>query len=116
MVDGDDTYPAEAAPATCIAPLAADEADMAVGDRLSNGAYGEENDRALPRLRQRPGALRLIEAIYGYAFADVMTGYRAYNPRLRQDHARALAGLRDRRRSRSKPGESTGMVLANTLL
>ena len=23
-----------------------DEADMTVGDRLSNGSYGEENDRA----------------------------------------------------------------------
>ena len=45
MVDGDDTYPAEAAPAL-LAPLVADEADMSVGDRLSNGTYGEENDRA----------------------------------------------------------------------
>ena len=45
MVDGDDTYPAEAAPAL-LAPLFADEADMVVGDRLSNGTYGEENDRA----------------------------------------------------------------------
>ena len=44
MVDGDDTYPAEAAP-DLIAPIAADEADMTVGDRLSNGSYGEENDR-----------------------------------------------------------------------
>ena len=44
MVDGDDTYPAEAAPAL-FAPLFADEADMVVGDRLSNGTYGEENDR-----------------------------------------------------------------------
>ncbi|MFR4804402.1 MAG: hypothetical protein ACLT98_14445 [Eggerthellaceae bacterium] len=29
-----------------MAPLMADEADMSVGDRLSNGTYGEENDRA----------------------------------------------------------------------
>ena len=36
MVDGDDTYPAEAAP-DLLAPLLADEADMCVGDRLSNG-------------------------------------------------------------------------------
>ena len=45
MVDGDDTYPAEAAP-ELLAPLMNDEADMTVGDRLSNGSYGEENDRA----------------------------------------------------------------------
>ena len=45
MVDGDDTYPAEAAPAL-LEPLRADRADKTVGDRLSNGSYGEENDRA----------------------------------------------------------------------
>ena len=37
MVDGDDTYPAEAAP-DLLAPLMNDEADMTVGDRLSNGS------------------------------------------------------------------------------
>ena len=36
MVDGDDTYPAESAWALC-APVLAGEADMVVGDRLSNG-------------------------------------------------------------------------------
>ena len=43
-VDGDDTYPAVAA-GDLLAPIAADEADMTVGDRLSNGSYGKENDR-----------------------------------------------------------------------
>ena len=45
MVDGDDTYPAEAARALCD-PILAGEADMTVGDRLSNGTYTEENKRA----------------------------------------------------------------------
>ena len=45
LVDGDDTYPAEAAPAL-IEPVLAGEADMTVGDRLSNGSYAHENDRA----------------------------------------------------------------------
>lgn len=77
MVDGDDTYPAEAAP-DLVAPLAADEADMTVGDRLSNGSYGEENDRAFHGFGNN--LVRwLIKAIYGYAFDDVMTGYRAFN-------------------------------------
>lgn len=77
MVDGDDTYPAEAAPAL-IAPLAADEADMTVGDRLSNGSYEEENDRAFHGFGNN--LVRwLIKTIYGYAFDDVMTGYRAFN-------------------------------------
>ena len=77
MVDGDDTYPAEAAP-DLLAPLAADEADMTVGDRLSNGSYGEENDRAFHGFGNDLVRF-LIKAIYGYAFEDVMTGYRAFN-------------------------------------
>lgn len=76
MVDGDDTYPAEAA-AALLAPLASDEADMTVGDRLSNGSYGRENERAFHGFGN--DLVRwLIKAIYGFAFEDVMTGYRAF--------------------------------------
>lgn len=78
MVDGDDTYPAEAAPAL-LEPLRADPAPtMTVGDRLSNGSYGEENDRAFHGFGN--DLVRwLIKKIYGFAFDDVMTGYRAFN-------------------------------------
>ena len=77
MVDGDDTYPAEAAP-LLLEPLMNDTADMTVGDRLSNGTYGEENDRAFHGFGNN--LVRwLIKVIYGYAFDDVMTGYRAFN-------------------------------------
>ena len=77
MVDGDDTYPAEAAP-RLLEPLMNDAADMTVGDRLSNGTYGEENDRAFHGFGNN--LVRwLIKVIYGYAFDDVMTGYRAFN-------------------------------------
>ena len=77
MVDGDDTYPAEAAPAL-LEPLRADRADMTVGDRLSNGSYGEENDRAFHGFGN--DLVRwLIKKIYGFAFDDVMTGYRAFS-------------------------------------
>ncbi|MFR8830303.1 MAG: glycosyltransferase family 2 protein, partial [Eggerthella lenta] len=77
MVDGDDTYPAEAAP-ELLAPLMADEADMSVGDRLSNGTYGEENDRAFHGFGNDL-VRTLIKWIYGFEFSDVMTGYRAFN-------------------------------------
>lgn len=77
MVDGDDTYPAEAAP-ELLAPLMSDEADMVVGDRLSNGTYGEENDRAFHGFGNDLVRV-LIKWIYGFEFSDVMTGYRAYN-------------------------------------
>lgn len=77
LVDGDDTYPAEAAP-SLLEPLVSDRADMVVGDRLSNGTYGEENDRAFHGFGNN--LVRwLIKTIYGYAFDDVMTGYRAFN-------------------------------------
>lgn len=77
MVDGDDTYPADAA-SELIKPLAEDRADMTVGDRLSNGTYGKENKRAFHGLGNN--LVRwLIKSIYGYDFQDVMTGYRAFN-------------------------------------
>lgn len=77
MVDGDNTYPAEAAP-ELLAPLIADEADHVVGDRLSNGTYGQENTRAFHGFGNN--LVRwLIKRLYGFEFNDVMTGYRAYN-------------------------------------
>ena len=77
MVDGDDTYPAEVAPAL-IAPIAAGEADMAVGDRISNGSYGAENGRRFHGFGN--DLVRwLIRILYGYSFEDVMTGYRAFS-------------------------------------
>ncbi len=77
MVDGDDTYPAEAAGAL-VAPIAAGGADMTVGDRISNGSYGKENDRLFHGFGN--GLVRwLIRLIYGYSFEDVMTGYRAFS-------------------------------------
>lgn len=77
MVDGDDTYPAEFVH-DLLKPLRENEADMTIGDRLSNGTYGDENDRAFHGLGNN--LVRwMIKAIYGYNFKDVMTGYRAYN-------------------------------------
>ncbi len=77
MVDGDDTYPAEAV-YELLKPLQEGVADMTVGDRLSNGSYGEENDRAFHGFGNN--LVRwLIKQIYGFAFEDVMTGYRAFN-------------------------------------
>lgn len=75
MVDGDDTYPAESARSLC-APVLAGEADMVVGDRLSNGIYAEENKRAFHGFGNDL-VRAMIRWIYGYGFEDVMTGYRA---------------------------------------
>lgn len=77
MVDGDDTYPAEAARALCD-PILDGSADMTVGDRLSNGTYGKENKRAFHNFGNNL-VRRMIKLIYGYSFEDVMTGYRAFS-------------------------------------
>ena len=75
MVDGDDTYPAEPALSLC-APILAGEADMVVGDRLSNGTYAQQNARAFHGFGNDL-VRAMIRWIYGYGFEDVMTGYRA---------------------------------------
>ena len=77
LVDGDDTYPAESA-VELLAPLMADRADMVVGDRLSNGSYGEENNRAFHGFGNNL-VRNLIKLLYGFQYSDVMTGYRAFN-------------------------------------
>lgn len=75
MVDGDDTYPAEAAKALC-EPILSGKVDMVVGDRLSNGTYAQQNVRAFHGFGNDLVRI-MIKWIYGYAYSDVMTGYRA---------------------------------------
>ena len=77
MVDGDDTYPAEAA-ADLVRPLLEGTTDMTIGDRLSNGSYGRENDRAFHGFGNNLVRF-LIKRIYGFSFNDVMTGYRGFS-------------------------------------
>ena len=75
MVDGDDTYPADAA-RSLVDPVLEGEADHVVGDRLSNGTYAAENKRAFHGLGN--DLVRgLIRRLYGFSYNDVMTGYRA---------------------------------------
>ncbi len=47
MVDGDDTYPAEFVH-QLIEPIRNREANMVIGDRLSNGTYLEEKQTCFP--------------------------------------------------------------------
>ena len=77
MVDGDDTYPAEAARELC-EPILEGRADMTVGDRLSNGTYADQNKRAFHGFGNDLVRF-MIRWIYGYGFEDVMTGYRAFS-------------------------------------
>lgn len=76
LVDGDDTYPAEAAPE--MARLVAErQADMVVGDRLSS-TYFTENKRPFHNFGN--SLVRFsINRLFGSQIQDIMTGYRAFS-------------------------------------
>lgn len=76
MVDGDDTYPAEAAEE--MARLVLDEKiDMVIGDRLSS-TYFVENKRPFHNFGNRL-VRGLINLIFRSKVRDIMTGYRAFS-------------------------------------
>ncbi|MEK0218261.1 glycosyltransferase family 2 protein [Bifidobacterium mongoliense] len=74
MADGDDTYPAEAAPAMVAKVL--EGYDMVIGDRLSS-TYFEENKRPFHNFGNRL-VRDSINSMFGTHVTDIMTGYRAF--------------------------------------
>ena len=80
LVDGDDTYPASSVH-DLIKSVAEGVADMAVGDRLSNGTYKKENKRTFHNFGNIlvRGAINLS---FGSKLKDIMTGYRAFNKKM----------------------------------
>ena len=79
MVDGDDTYPAEFVH-KLIEPVRNGEADMAIGDRLSNGTYQKENKRPFHELGNNI-VKKSINVLFKTDLKDIMTGYRVFNKR-----------------------------------
>ncbi len=78
MVDGDDTYPAEAA-REIVDKVLNDKADMVVGDRLSS-TYFEENKRPFHNFGN--SIVRWsINTLFKNDIKDIMTGYRAFSYR-----------------------------------
>jgi len=77
MVDGDDTYPAEAAGEMIRAVESG--ADMVIGDRLSS-TYAAENKR---RFHNFGNILvrALVNGCFRSSVTDIMTGYRAFSRR-----------------------------------
>ena len=76
MVDGDDTYPAEAA-AQLRDMVLQQGADMAIGDRLSS-TYFTENKRPFHNTGNRLVRF-LINWLFKSNVRDIMTGYRAFS-------------------------------------
>lgn len=79
MVDGDDTYPAEFVH-ELIKPVRNGEADMAIGDRLSNGTYQKENKRHFHEFGNNL-VRKSINVLFNTKLKDIMTGYRVFNKR-----------------------------------
>lgn len=76
MIDGDDTYPAEAAPE--MAKLVFEKnADMVVGDRLSS-TYFTENKRPFHNFGNSL-VRKSINVLFETDIKDIMTGYRAFS-------------------------------------
>ena len=78
MIDGDDTYPCEAAREMCDKVLT-DGVDMVVGDRLSS-TYFTENKRPFHNFGNSL-VRSLINRLFRSDIRDIMTGYRAFSYR-----------------------------------
>lgn len=78
MVDGDDTYPAEAVH-QLIAPIISQKSDMVVGSRLLSASNSEF--KALNKAGNQL-FLRLLNLIFGVQLTDILSGFRAMSREL----------------------------------
>ncbi len=77
MTDGDDTYPAKEVH-KLIEPVAKGQADMVIGDRLTNGTYQKENKRHFHEFGNNL-VKKAINVAFQANLKDIMTGYRVFN-------------------------------------
>ena len=77
MVDGDDTYPAEFVH-QLIEPVRNNEADMAIGDRLSNGTYQQQIKKNFHEFGNNL-VRKSINILFNNKLKDIMTGYRVFS-------------------------------------
>jgi glycosyltransferase involved in cell wall biosynthesis len=80
MVDGDDTYPADKVH-DLLAPVVAGDADMSVGARLST--YTKSSFRPL-HVAGNVLVRRLINRLFATKLTDILSGYRAFNRKVRE--------------------------------
>lgn len=78
MTDGDDTYPARFA-RELIRPILAGEADMTVGDRLSNKSYQKAARRGAMGSLGNLMFTRFVNLLFRGSVKDVFSGYRAFS-------------------------------------
>lgn len=91
MVDGDDTYPAESA-LEMIDTIIKEDADMVIGDRLSNKTYLNENKRPFHNF----GNLlvkKLINRFFNSKLSDIFSGYRLFSRRFVKNYSSMISGF-----------------------
>lgn len=79
MADADTTYPASQAE-ELIKHVSSGEYDIVIGDRLSNGSYGQENKRSFHGFGNKLVAW-LINRIFNASLKDILSGYRVFSRR-----------------------------------
>lgn len=91
MVDGDDTYPAEAAGEMleCIEKY---NADMVIGDRLSNKTYLAENKRPFHNFGNDL-VRKLINKFFHSNLNDILSGYRMFSKRFVKNYSSLITGF-----------------------
>ncbi len=102
MTDGDGTYPAEAAP-LLVAPVLDGTADMAVGARQPMPGAGAMTFTRGVGNRLIRAAFRLL---IGPGNTDLLSGYRGFSRRFRDEVTAPLVGLRDRDRAGQRGGRA----------
>ncbi len=91
MADADMTYPAHQAHAL-LDPILSGEFDMVVGDRISNGRYGQENKRPAHQFGNHL-VRYLINRLFSSRLKDVLSGYRAMNRRFVKSYPILVKGF-----------------------
>lgn len=91
LVDGDDTYPADAV-TQMIAVAKEQRVDMLVGDRLSNKTYEEENKRPFHNFGNDL-VRNLINKFFKSNLHDILSGYRIFSYRFVKNYSSLISGF-----------------------
>lgn len=91
LVDGDDTYPADDAKNLINISIKYD-ADMVVGDRLSNGTYAQENKRGFHNFGNAL-VKNMVNLFFKSDLRDIMSGYRVFSKKFVKNYPILVGGF-----------------------
>jgi glycosyltransferase involved in cell wall biosynthesis len=91
MADADMTYPSSEVH-KLIAPILNEDIDMCVGDRISQGHYKKENNRAFHNFGNTL-VQKLVNKLFNANITDIMSGYRAFSKRFVKNYPILVEGF-----------------------